>query len=217
VTDFDTITDGKTGLFFFDTMDRLAPHDPDAAGVAANLTPLMRVSAGYGVRGFLYSNAVLWTSQGTPGRSVTMHWPGEPFRDSNQNGSYDVGEEFVNLNYTTISTTDPTVAPVVSRADAGGDTYNGPGNPAAAQPVYNARGPNITGQNAIVWGLLYVAGNFDSQGTQLYYGSVVTKAGMNNALAGTADIYWDTDLKDNWPPPGWDLPRVIITRWQTDL
>ena len=68
-----------------------------------------------------------------------------------------------------------------------------------------------------MWGLLYVSGTFDSQGTPLYYGSVVTKAGMNGSMAGTPDIFWDTDLKDNWPPPGWELPRVIITRWQTDL
>jgi hypothetical protein len=83
--------------------------------------------------------------------------------------------------------------------------------------VYNARGPNITGQDALVWGLLYTAGEFDAQGTPLYFGSVVTKAGMVNSLSGTPDIFWDTDMIDNWPPPGWEMPRVIITRWETDL
>jgi len=84
-------------------------------------------------------------------------------------------------------------------------------------PVWNSRGPNITGQQALVWGLLYVSGEFDAQGTPLYFGSVVTKAGMVNSLSGTPDLFWDTDLKDNWPPPGWELPRVIITKWETDL
>jgi hypothetical protein len=40
---------------------------------------------------------------------------------------------------------------------------------------------------------------------------------MVNSLNGTPDLFWDTDLKDNWPPPGWELPRVIITKWETDL
>jgi len=210
VTDFADLIDGRQGLFFFDTKDKLAPHDPDAAGVAANLTPEMQVTNGIGVQGFVYANTAMWTSQGTPGRAITMHWPGEPYRDADQNGRYDAGEDFVNLNYSAISTTDPTVKPVVTRGDAGGDTYGG-------SVMYNARGPNITGQIAVVWGLLYVSGIFDSQGTTQYYGSVVTRAGMNNAMAGTADVWWDTDLKDNWPPPGWSLPRVVITRWQTDL
>jgi hypothetical protein len=211
-TDFRALTnkypDG--GLFFFDTKDGIAPHDPDANDVAVNLTPEMRISANWGVKGFMYANTANWTSQGSPGIPITMHWPSEPFRDANENGRFDTGEDFVNLNYSTISTTDPHEKPVVSRADAGGDAYGG-------STMWNSKGPDITGQVAIIWGLLYVSGNFDSQGTPMYYGSVVTKAGMNNSMAGTPDLFWDTDLKDNWPPPGWDLPRVIITQWVTDL
>jgi hypothetical protein len=209
-TDFKTLTDGKQGLFFFDTKDGLAPHDPDANGVAVNLTPEMKISANYGVQGFVYANTANWTSQGKPGRPITMHWPAEPFRDANENGRYDTGEDFVNLNYATISTTDPFAKPAVTRADAGGDAFGG-------SVMWNSRGPNITGQEAIVWGVLYVSGNFDCQGTPEYYGSVVTKAGMNNSMAGTPDLFFDSDLKDNWPPPGWELPRVIITKWITDL
>lgn len=217
-TDWKVSTDGKQGLFFFDTMDGIAPHNFDAQGVAANLTPPMQVSANYGVQGFLYVNAQEWTGTGSAGRPVTMHWPGEPFRDANSNGRYDTGEDWVNLNYSTISTTDPFAKPVVSASDvAAGDQWNG-GAAATGLPVYNARGPNFTTtRDAVVWGLLYVSGEIDSQGTPLYYGSVVTGAGTHNLMAGTPDIFWDTDLKDNWPPPGWDLPRVIITRWETDL
>jgi hypothetical protein len=210
-TDILTLTDNKTGLFFFDTTDGTAPHNINVGtGLAANLTPQVKVSANYGVRGFMYVNTTTWTSQGNPGRSITMHWPGEPFLDRNQNGVYDTGDDYVNLNYSAISTTDPTVAPVAKSADLYQDGGTG-------LPQFNLRGPNITGQNAIVWGVLYVQGDFDCQGTPMYYGSVVTKAGSNGKMAGTPDLYWDTDLKDNWPPPTWDLPRVIITQWQTDL
>ena len=204
--DFTTLTDNKQGVFFFDTKDGIAPHNPDVNGVAVNLTPEMKISANYGVQGFLYANTANWTSQGSPGRPITMHWPGEPFRDVNQNGAHDAGEEWVNLNYAAISTTDAFAKPRVTPADTFGGSVQ-----------WNAKGPNITGYNAIVWGLLYVSGDFDAQGTPLYYGSVVTKAGSNGKMAGTPDLFWDTDLKDNWPPAGWDLPRVIITRWETDL
>lgn len=205
--DFTTLVDNRTGFFFFDTTDGIAPHDPDASGVAANLTPAIQLGGStFGVRGFVYMNTRLWTSNGTVGRAVTMHWPAEPYRDVNENGSKDPGEDWINLNYSSISTTDPHVAAVVDSADAyGGGT------------VWNSRGPDITGQRALIWGLLYISGEFDAQGTPLYYGSVVTKAGMNGSMAGTPDLFWDTDLKDNWPPPTWELPRVIITKWQTDL
>lgn len=204
--DFTALTDAKQGLFFFDTTDGLAPHDPDVNGVAANLTPDISVSANYGVQGFLYMNSRVWQAQGTAGRAITMHWPGEPFRDTNQNGVHDAGEEWVNLNYNTISTTNPLAKPVISPAD----TFGG-------SAKYNSRGPDITGQIAVIWGLLYTSGDFDTQGTPKFYGSVVTKAGMNGSMNGTPDLFWDTDLRDNWPPPGWELPRVIITRWETDL
>jgi hypothetical protein len=220
-TDFRALTNRWTngGLFFFDTQDKLAPHDPDANGVAVNLTPEMKISANWGVKGFMYVNTVNWTSQGSPGVPIDMHFPGEPFRDANENGRYDAGEDFVNLNYVTLAAgNDPTAKPTVTRSDnPAGDLWNGDGKPLAANPVYNPRGPLIAGQTAIVSGLLYVSGDFDCQGTPTYFGSVVTKAGMNGAMGGTPDIYWDTDLKDNWPPPGWELPRVIITRWETDL
>ena len=117
---------------------------------------------------------------------------------------------------TGISTTDPHDKPVVRSgiAGAGTDLF---GSTDGINPVWNSRGPNITGQQAIVWGLLYLSGEFDCQGTPLYFGSIVTKAGMVNSLNGTPDLFWDTDLKDNWPPPTWELPRVIITKWETDL
>ncbi|HEX4824898.1 MAG TPA: pilus assembly PilX N-terminal domain-containing protein [Candidatus Polarisedimenticolaceae bacterium] len=221
-TDWRVLTDAKQGLFFFDTTDGTAPHDIDpATNLAANLTPEMKVSANYGMQGFLYANTLLFTATGNAGRPATIHFPNEPYRDANANGQYDPGEDWVNLNYNAVVLADdPAFKPSVTAGDAPGalnDAWPLP-NGGANAPVYNARGPVLpTQRNAVIWGLLYTAGDFDSQGTPLIYGSVVTYAGTNGLMSGTPDIYWDTDLRDSWPPPGWDLPRVIITRWQTDL
>jgi len=202
VTTMRALTDNKTGLFFFDTMDGKAPN-----GAGTNLTPEISLAGGtYGARGMLYLNTSNFETNGLGGRAIDMLWPGEPFRDSNQNGKYDTGEDYINLNYAAISTTDPHAIPRGLAADTFGGSV-----------TYNKYGPAITGQTAVVWGALYLSGTLDAQGNATYYGSVITKGGMANKMTGTPDIWWDPRLKDNWPPPDWDLPRVIITRWQTDL
>ncbi len=212
-TDLETLTSGKTGLFFFDTRDGLPPHDFDAGNVANNLTPDITISsANYGVRGLLYVNTSMWRVQGSPGRPATFTFPGEPFRDVNENGIKDPGEGWINLRYTGVTLLDDQL--VVDSTD----TYNQAVPPPATPiPIWNAKGPSVT-HDAIVWGILYVTGQFDASGTPYYDGSVVTYAGTPTGVktAGTASLYWDPTLKDNWPPAGWDLPRVILTRWQTD-
>ena len=208
VTDFRTLTDNKTGLYFFDTMDGNAPN-----GAGTNLTPEIDLNGGsYLAKGFVYVNTTEWRTTGLGGRSVDMIWPGEPFRDSNQNGVYDAGEAWINLNYTGISTTNPSTAPVAAKNDLYDPTGIGGG-----LPVRNQYGPLITGQTASLWGVLYVAGDLDAKGNANYYGSVVSKGGTASKMAGNPDLWWDARIKDNWPPPGWELPRVIITRWETDL
>ena len=32
----------------------------------------------------------------------------------------------------------------------------------------------------------------------------------------TPTIIWDESIVEDWPPQGWDLPRVVITEWDTD-
>lgn len=207
VTDMRTLTDNKTGLFFFDTTDG---NPPDSATPPSNLTPEILVSGGtYGTRGMIYLNTSNWETKGLAGRPIDMIWPGEPFRDKNQNGVRDTGEEWINLNYKTISTTDPTVFPKA----LGSDDY---GNIGLGQ-AFNKYGPPITGYTAAIWGVLYVAGTLDAEGNADYYGSVVTKGGTADKMTGNPSLWWDPRMADNWPPPDWDLPRVIITRWQTDL
>jgi len=206
VTQMRTLTDNKTGLFFFDTKDKSPPNP-----TGTNLTPEISLSGGtYGSRGFVYLNSSNFETRGLGGRSIDMLWPGEPYRDKNQNGVHDTGEEWINLNYNTISTTDPYAFPRGSAAD----NYDPLGGGAA---IWNQYGPAITGQTAAFWGVLYMSGTLDAQGNADYYGSVITKGGMADKMTGTPNMWWDPRLKDNWPPPGWNLPRVVISRWQTDL
>ena len=123
------------------------------------------------------------------------------------NGVRDVGEGYINLNYNDLDDIADDI-----RGSATDDFGNG-----GFGPTYNSRGKTLpTPVDALLWGVLYTSGIFDAEGSAKYYGSVVTYAGCP-AAAGTPDFYWDPSLKDNWPPLGWDMPRVIITRWQTDL
>jgi len=212
-TEFEDLTNGKTGLFFFDTKDGLAPHDFNSSNVAANLTPEITIrDSGYGTRGFLYVNTSMWRVEGAAGKPATFTFPGEPFRDENEDGVRVPTEEWINLRYRAVTDIDSVL--VVDSNDTY-DTSIPP--PATPIPVWNPVGPSVT-HDAIVWGILYVAGQFDAGGTPYYNGSVITFAGTETGVKtpGTANLYWDPALKDNWPPPAWDLPRVIITGWQTD-
>ena len=212
-TEFETLTDGRTGLFFFDTEDGRAPHDFDAGRVAANLTPQITIQgSGYGTRGFLYVNTAMWRVVGSPGRPATFTLPGEPFRDRNGNGRKDADEEWINLRYNEVAAIgDPLVV------DAS-DTYDGSvPPPATPRATWNERGPSLI-HDALVWGILYVTGQFDASGTPFYDGSVVTYAGTETGARteGSADLFWDPAIVGQWPPAGWDLPRVVVTRWEID-
>jgi hypothetical protein len=213
-SDFQSLTNGKRGLFFFDTQDGLAPHDFDSGNVAANLTPEIKIAdAGYGTQGFLYVNTKMWRVAGSPGKMAKFTFPGEPFRDKNENGVKDDDEtEWINLNYSQLTAIDDPIK--VSAADTYDPSVTPPATPV---PIWNPIGPTFD-HPAIVWGILYLSGQLDADGTPFYDGSVITFAGTETGqkTQGTANFYWDPKLKDNWPPQDWDLPRVIITGWQTD-
>jgi len=83
---------------------------------------------------------------------------------------------------------------------------------------YDERGPVVSSE-AVLWGILYNNGKYDATGQAQIYGSVLTRSGMEESSppAGTPDIWWDESIKTNWPPNGWELPRVVITKWETDL
>lgn len=193
---FREITDGQTGFFFFDTRDG---QPPNAGG--SNLTPTIWLAGGtWGVRGFIYLNSWIFHAHDVVGPTRPFQSPGEPFQDVNQNGQWDPGERWVNLDLT-------------------GPTYNGDANDSYGGSVmYNARGP-VVGAPAMVWGVLYTGGYFDSTGTGSYYGAVVAGRSVRetSAVMDAPDIYWDASLEENWPPAEWGLPRVVVTRWEMDL
>lgn len=198
-TDFATLTGGKTGLYFFDTRNAQKPLDD-----YTNLAPAIQVTGGWsGFRGFLYLNADIFRINGGQAIPATFTFPGEPYFDTNTNGVRDGVEPFINLNYDALTTRTTAV-----RASAT-DTYG-----SGATAIYNRKGKSVAG-GADIWGIVYNAGQFDAQGNPVILGSMITKKGQT-ASAGTADIYWDPKLLDEWPPSDWDLPRVVITRYETD-
>lgn len=198
-TDFATITGGKTGLYFFDTKNAQKPLDD-----YSNLTPEIQVTGGWnGFRGFMYLNSDTFTINGAKAVAATFTFPGEPYFDTNTNGKWDTGEPYVNLNYNSLANPTSNI-----RASAT-DTY-GSGSTA----VYNAQGSSVAG-TADIWGIVYNTGEFDAQGNPVILGSMITKKGQSKS-AGTANLYWDPKLLTNWPPSEWDLPRVVITRYETD-
>ncbi len=72
--------------------------------------------------------------------------------------------------------------------------------------------------NTSLNGVIYNNGEFEVNGNALYYGSVVAKEGMGGGLTGTPDIFFDPSLANGtWPPNEYELPKVIITAWETDL
>ncbi len=125
---FQAITDNREGLYFFDTVDGVAPYDDDGNGTPDNLTPLIRLQGGnWGARGFIYLNALTFQTHGLSGRAATFNAPGEPYNDTDSDGQWDPGEPYINLVYPTslgdpfvIDTTD-TFGGAVTRNDRGPD------------------------------------------------------------------------------------------------
>ena len=201
---FRNLTDNREGLFFFDTTDGVAPYDNDGDGTYDNLTPAIAIQGGtWGARGFFYLNSLTFQSKGVTGRAATFAAPGEPYNDTDADGVYDVGEPYINLAYPA-AMSDPFVIDTT-------DVYGG-------AVMRNSRGPNVAG-TAAMWGILYNNGDFEATGNATYYGSVIAKSGVGEMApaAGTPQLYWDQSIIDDWPPSNWDLPRVVITQWETDL
>lgn len=66
----------------------------------------------------------------------------------------------------------------------------------------------------ILQGILYVEGQWGSEGNAWFFGSILVKDNINLS-SGTADVWFDEKLlKGTWAPPG--MPRVIVFSEQTD-
>jgi hypothetical protein len=196
---FRQITDGQTGFFFFDTKDGAPPQSD-----GSNLTPAIVLSSGtWGVQGMVYLNATRFEATNVVGRATTFRAPGEPFQDRNADGVWQAGEGWLNLHYPTTLTGEFRAKPKVPGVD---DVFRDP------------RGPAISA-TALVDGLLYTSGRFDMKGTGNYYGAIVARRGISEAgsNSNSPHIYWNEDLRGGWPPDAWGLPRVVVSRWETEL
>lgn len=207
VASFYDITADEEGVYFFDTQDGLPPRDVDGDGLFDNLTPEIQLPAGanWNFRGAIYLNAIrIEISTSVTGNTMTLRPPGEPFLDTNDNGQFDAGEPYINLIYPTTAAT---------RNDA--LTVNDSG-----MNIHNSRGPAITGVPVAFRGILYTNGTFEASGSGTFYGSVIARQGVVQAIADgsapTPEIYWDQSISDDWPPAALRIPRTAITGWLTE-
>jgi hypothetical protein len=206
---FQEITNGQTGVFFFDTLDRLPPRDDDGDGEFDNLTPGIAMWGGdWGVRGVVYLNAEFFRVDGSHGIDVPFEPPAEPFQDVNENGYRDSTEIWVNLSYPTSLTDYDGEYRVDSMDNYGGKIKR------------NHRGPAMT-ERANLWGVLYTNGYVSSSGASAYYGSVIAYQGLDEIYTCSSDpkphFVWDQTLRETWPPTDWNMPRVVVSRWDTDF
>jgi len=195
------LTDGREGIFFFDTADGLPPLDDDSDGDFDNLTPAFTFNGSWSFRGVLYVNSVGLGFNAVTGVDRQVRAPGEPYLDANANGAFDAGEAFVNLDY---PTTTATVFNPLAILDTG---------------VRDPRGPAIT-MPVSMQGLLINQGAFEATGTGTVYGSVVAVGGVTQAVADgsqpTPRLVFDASIVDGFPPVGWTLPRTTVTAWVTE-
>lgn len=196
-------------LLFFDTRDDARPHDDDADGVYDNLTPPLVVEGGvWSSRGLLYVNAERLRISGVAGRPAFLRAPGEPFQDRDGDGSWEAGEEWINLRYPLLLGGDL----VADGADGVRDDGGG-----AGAPVRNSQGPPVAGDLAMD-GILYTSGRLDPGAGAIHRGSLIAAQGVapsDPALSGL-EVYWDQRIGAGaWPPPEWNLPRVTVVAWRT--
>ncbi|HEU4400990.1 MAG TPA: hypothetical protein VFT43_02680, partial [Candidatus Polarisedimenticolia bacterium] len=228
---FQQATDGKSGVFFFDTDDGTQPRGLYTdTSPTTNLTPAINIAANsgwQGVSGFVFLNAKQFATTGA-GTLGGLQWivpPGEP-GDSSTN--------YVNLRYPsgagTVLTDPVTISQTTTRFQniqtypPNGEWYCtdalngvcGAGAVTNGAPRKDDYGAPFQ-DTVVLNGVLYISGVFSVQGNANYYGSLVAQQGVLDG-AGTPGFYFDERLiKNAWPPKGLNIPRVIVTAWQTDL
>ncbi|HEY3175593.1 MAG TPA: pilus assembly PilX N-terminal domain-containing protein [Candidatus Polarisedimenticolia bacterium] len=206
----------RGGLYFFDTSDG---QPPDPAGTNLTDEVSLTSSDSWSGAGFIFLNAVnlRQTGIGPDGVSRALLPPGEPYVDANGNKLYDSGEQYVNLNYMTSASGAATIDP-----NAGGQT-------STVVPVtgdtFSYTTSTLRDDNGIPmlkdinwYGVIYTSGTWDAQGNGTFFGSIVTRMGVLGGTGGTPDVWFDERLiKGQWPPSDLELPRTMVTVWQTDL
>jgi Tfp pilus assembly protein PilX len=222
---FAAATSGKSGIFFFDTRDGQPPRGLYSDTYpTTNLTPGTSINSSDnwdGLVGFAYLNTATFQTTGSGGMGVlrTLIPPGEPID----------GSGFVNLQYPGTLTGTYIVR---NGAVAGGSYYDtatttryctdadvctaGTYSPSTTGPKYDPIGlPFQT--TTVLDGVMYNSGTFTASGNAVYFGSFVAQQGVLDG-SGDPGFYFDESLvKGNWPRKGMNMPRVIISSWQTGL
>ena len=149
------------------------------------------------IDGVIYLNATRFRAAVT-GQTVEIVPPGEPFEDLDGDGTHDLGESWLDMNYL--------VGGVFEVADGSATERETEGAPFNLADV-------------AMRGIFYTNGQFDATGSAHYYGSVIAQQGVVEDGGGVEapDIYWDESIQREWPPQGWKIPRVLITRWMSDV
>jgi Tfp pilus assembly protein PilX len=223
-TKFGSTTAGKAGIFFYDTRDGTPPRGLYTdSWPTTNLTPGISISSSdnfEGIEGFGYLNASMYqtTGSGSIGSSHTIFPPGEPFDASG----------FVNLQYPgdfsnnyivreTSAAGNSFVAPDGTRYCVDADTCtNSTYIPSTTGPKRDDTGLPFQ-STVLLDGVMYTSGAFTSSGNAIYFGSFVTQQGLVDG-GGNPGFYFDESLlKGNWPRKGMNMPRVVVSSWQTGL
>lgn len=206
----------RGGVYFFDTADGM---EPDPNGV--NLTDEVSLvsSDDWAGAGFIYLNATNLRQTGIDSDAVNRALlpPGEPYVDSNGNRVWDSGEQYVNFDYPTTIGGDFEIDPNAATETATVTSVTGEAFSNTTTTARDDFGLPIL--QPINWyGVIYTSGTWDAQGNGKFFGSIVTRSGVLGGTAGTPDIWFDERLiKGMWPPADIDLPRTMVTVWQTDL
>ena len=223
---FAAATSGKSGIFFFDTRDGQPPRGLYSDTYpTTNMTPAIAIASSDpwdGLVGFTYLNTSTFQTTGSGGIGIlrTIIPPGEPFD----------GSGFVNLEYPGDLTDNYIVRNgTVSHQEfwdfAAGIRYctDAATCPQSATPGTQAATPqrDDTGlafqTTTVLDGVMYNSGTFTATGNARYFGSFVAQQGVIDG-GGNPGFYFDESLvKGNWPRKGMNMPRVIVSSWQTGL
>ena len=213
-TSFLNLTAGRVGVMFFDTTNGQPPD-------GTNLTPNVAVNSNtWGVKGFMYLNMGQFSTQGVGagGLQTFVIPPGEPGDGSGHvnlnypgsfGGGYVVSDGTVNFESIQNPVTGEWWCTDASQCDSGGQA-------AAMAPVKDEYGLPFLA-NTAVDGVLYNTGALQFAGNANYFGSVIAEGGVNVSTGTPAFWFDETLIKGDWPRADMQLPRVVVTVWQTDL
>jgi len=120
-------------------------------------------------------------------------WPAEPYFDANGNGLYDYGEWFIDYDGGGMCNVEEWVQDM--DANATRTTPYDDGSYTPSQTLrFGAFGSPGTTTSVHIVGFVACAGQFDSGGNCIIYGTVIAQGGF--AAGGTPDLYYNCDMRN---------------------